>query len=102
MAHLPSSAQQIGVDTCHKIYVDRDYSLGLEVRFQRNFPPLLEGLVSVYFKKWNLFFVQIEQEDWYYTVDTINKLFELAESVSLLVLRSCFWVVSNFYQKIRF
>jgi hypothetical protein len=63
-----AAPQTVALDTCHKIYVERDYSLGLDVRFHRSFPVLLEGL--------------IEPEDWYYTVDTINKLFELAESVS--------------------
>ncbi|KAI6183697.1 Golgin subfamily A member 7 [Aphelenchoides bicaudatus] len=68
MALLPNSAQQVGLDHCHKIYVERDYSQGLEVKFCRNFPPILDGLV--------------EPDNWYYTIDTINKLFELAESVN--------------------
>jgi len=65
---LPNAPQSVGLDNCHKIYVERDYSQGLEVRFQRNFPALLDGL--------------IEPEDWYYAIDTINKLFEVAESVN--------------------
>jgi len=66
---VPSANQSVGLDNCHKIYVDRDYSIGLEVRFLRNFPALLDGLV--------------EPEDWYYFIDTINKLFELAEAVNI-------------------
>ncbi|KAI6219557.1 Erf4 domain-containing protein [Aphelenchoides fujianensis] len=61
--------QSVALDGCHKIYVERDYSLGLEVRFHRTFPTALDGLV--------------EEEDWYYTIDTINKLFELAEAVDM-------------------
>jgi len=61
-------SQTVGLDSCQKTYVERDYSLGLEVRFLRNFPAPLDGL--------------IEPEDFYYTIDTINKLFQLAEEVN--------------------
>ncbi|KAI6172496.1 Golgin subfamily A member 7 [Aphelenchoides besseyi] len=62
-------SQSVALENCHKIYVERDYTLGLEVRFQRSYPSALDGL--------------IEEEDWYYTIDTINKLFELAEAVDM-------------------
>lgn len=62
MALLPSSVQQVGIDNCHKIYVERDYSLGLEVRFQRNFPALLEGLVSYCSKNSSIFDLRLSKK----------------------------------------
>ena len=40
------SSRSVGLDNCQKIYIERDYSLGLEVRFIRSFPAILDGLVS--------------------------------------------------------
>jgi len=58
----------VALENCQKIYVERDYSQGLDVKFQRNFPPALDGL--------------IDENDWYATVDGINTLFEYAETVN--------------------
>lgn len=39
----------ISLSTCRKIFIERDYSNGLVVKFDTNFPMPLEGIVWVFF-----------------------------------------------------
>ncbi|KAH7723086.1 Golgin subfamily A member 7 [Aphelenchoides avenae] len=57
----------VSLDSCRKIFVDRDYSDGLGVKFVGEFPAALEGIIS--------------HEDWDDTIDTINSAFAEAEEV---------------------
>jgi hypothetical protein len=59
----------VSLDSCRKIFVDRDYSDGLTVKFINDFPSALEGIVS--------------RDDWEVTIDTINNAFAEAEEVCL-------------------
>uniref|UniRef100_A0A915ETK5 Ras modification protein ERF4 n=1 Tax=Ditylenchus dipsaci TaxID=166011 RepID=A0A915ETK5_9BILA len=59
----------VSLDSCRKIFVDRDYSHGLPVRFIKDYPPSLDGIVS--------------REDWEETIETINNEFAKAEQVCL-------------------
>uniref|UniRef100_A0A1I7RPJ1 Ras modification protein ERF4 n=1 Tax=Bursaphelenchus xylophilus TaxID=6326 RepID=A0A1I7RPJ1_BURXY len=63
------SSQPIALDNCHKIFVERDYSSGLDVRFQRSFPSTLDGV--------------IDENSWFYMIDNINSMFKKAESVNM-------------------
>ncbi|CAD5210165.1 unnamed protein product [Bursaphelenchus okinawaensis] len=63
------SSQPIALDNCHKLFVERDYSAGLDVRFQRSFPQNLEGI--------------IDENSWYYLIDNINSMFKRAEAVNM-------------------
>ncbi|KAI1727357.1 golgin subfamily A member 7/ERF4 family domain-containing protein [Ditylenchus destructor] len=59
----------VSLDSCRKIFVERDYSQGLAVRFIKDFPSSLEGIVS--------------RDDWEETIETINAEFTVAEQVCL-------------------
>lgn len=41
---------EIYLDTCKKIFIERDYSEGVIVKFVKNFPQTLEGIVGFYKK----------------------------------------------------
>ncbi|GMT14980.1 hypothetical protein PFISCL1PPCAC_6277, partial [Pristionchus fissidentatus] len=49
------------------LFISRDYSKGLGVRFDRTYPPQLYGLIS--------------EDEWWKTIDKINDIFEDAEKV---------------------
>ncbi|GMS84499.1 hypothetical protein PENTCL1PPCAC_6674, partial [Pristionchus entomophagus] len=49
------------------LFIARDYSKGLGVRFDRTYPPQLHGLIS--------------EEEWSSTIDKVNEIFEEAEKV---------------------
>ena len=59
----------ISLDSCRKIFVERDYSDGIIVKFVKDFPPTLEGIIS--------------HENWTETIEKINSHFANAEKVCL-------------------
>lgn len=44
-----SKTVSISLNTCRKIFVERDYSMGLMVKFMTTFPSALEGIVRFVF-----------------------------------------------------
>ncbi|GMR36839.1 hypothetical protein PMAYCL1PPCAC_07034, partial [Pristionchus mayeri] len=56
-----------GIIKRKSLFISRDYSKGLGVRFDRNYPPQLHGLIS--------------EEEWSCTIDKVNEIFEDAEKV---------------------
>lgn len=39
--------RQISLNSCRKVYIERDYSTGTKVAFRTEFPTQLDGLVGV-------------------------------------------------------
>jgi len=73
----------ISLDSCRKVFVDRDYSQGLTPRFVRELPQTLEGIIN--------------RQDWEEVIDTINREFAMAERVcassaaeTVFALLSCY------------
>ncbi|VDM98296.1 unnamed protein product [Thelazia callipaeda] len=58
---------RVPLNTCNKIFVQRDYSKGLSVQFETNFPAALEGKVS--------------EQAWTHTVTTLNSYYSKAEEI---------------------
>jgi hypothetical protein len=89
-----SSQLQIPLDQCRKIFVQRDYTNGLFVRFMEAYPPELHGNVCLLFlplvsvlnllcTNANLvFFVQVEEAVWHETITHLNSIYAQAEKVS--------------------
>ncbi|CAD6197161.1 unnamed protein product [Caenorhabditis auriculariae] len=65
---LTSERQVIFLNSCRKIFIQRDYSRGLNVSFETEYPTKLTGMIS--------------RDVWENTIMRINKIFEDAESVS--------------------
>ncbi|CAI4232015.1 unnamed protein product [Auanema sp. JU1783] len=63
-----ADARLLSLDSCHKIFIPRDYSTGLNVKFDTTYPSKFSG-------------TGITEEIWTNTITTINKIFEEAESV---------------------
>uniref|UniRef100_A0A915PGP6 Ras modification protein ERF4 n=1 Tax=Setaria digitata TaxID=48799 RepID=A0A915PGP6_9BILA len=57
----------VPLNTCNKIFVQRDYSKGLGVQFETAFPSALEGKIS--------------EQAWAYTITTLNSYYSKAEEV---------------------
>ncbi|VIO85771.1 GOLGA7 protein, putative [Brugia malayi] len=66
---MNSRADEVRVllNTCNKIFVQRDYSKGLGVQFETTFPVALEGKIS--------------EQAWAYTITTLNSYYTKAEQV---------------------
>lgn len=37
----------ISLNSCRKIFIERDYSNGIVVKFVKDFPQILEGIVNI-------------------------------------------------------
>lgn len=67
------------------LFIARDYSKGLGVRFDRNYPPQLHGFVCLIIVTcFKHFSFEISEEEWSSTIDKVNEIFEEAEKVKLL------------------
>ncbi|VDN18630.1 unnamed protein product [Gongylonema pulchrum] len=64
-----SSLMEVSVplNTCSKVFVQRDYSRGLGVQFETAFPSALDGKVS--------------KQQWEHTITTLNSYYNAAEEV---------------------
>ncbi|OZC10452.1 hypothetical protein X798_02496 [Onchocerca flexuosa] len=62
-----SDEVRVLLNTCNKIFVQRDYSKGLGVQFETTFPGALDGKIS--------------EQAWAYTVTTLNSYYTKAEEV---------------------
>ncbi|CAI5447736.1 unnamed protein product [Caenorhabditis angaria] len=60
--------QILFLNQCRKVFIQRDYSQGLDVRFETDFPSRLTEMIS--------------REVWENTIHRINKIFEEAESIN--------------------
>uniref|UniRef100_A0A0M3HY77 Ras modification protein ERF4 n=2 Tax=Ascaris TaxID=6251 RepID=A0A0M3HY77_ASCLU len=87
------SEVNVPLNTCNKIFVQRDYSKGLGVQFDTSFPAALEGKIS--------------EEEWNHTITTLNAHYNKAEEVccasvmeTLLGCLSCY--ISRVFTKTQY
>uniref|UniRef100_A0A914ZHJ9 Ras modification protein ERF4 n=1 Tax=Parascaris univalens TaxID=6257 RepID=A0A914ZHJ9_PARUN len=87
------SEVNVPLNTCNKIFIQRDYSKGLGVQFDTSFPAALEGKIS--------------EEEWNHTITTLNSHYNKAEEVccasvmeTLLGCLSCY--ISRVFTKTQY
>lgn len=75
------------MDSTKNIYIPRDYSQGMNIRFQNKFPDQLEGRVSCilflcFVQAYSSISIQISSEVFVKFIDSLNSLYEDAERTS--------------------
>ncbi|CAB3406146.1 unnamed protein product [Caenorhabditis bovis] len=60
--------QILFLNQCRRVFIQRDYSKGLDVRFETEFPPRFTGMIP--------------RDVWENTIHRINKIFEDAEAIN--------------------
>ncbi|MFH4981176.1 hypothetical protein AB6A40_007885 [Gnathostoma spinigerum] len=78
---------KIPLNSCSKIFVQRDYSKGLGVRFETKLPQAMQG--------------KIKEEQWLYTISELNSHYDKAEQVCCAtVLETCVGCLSCYISRI--
>jgi len=72
----------------HKVFIQRDYSEGTQVRFQTKFPSELEGKVRMrpwcvtVATYWWIIWLKVERDKLEYTINTLNEVYSEGEKMN--------------------